>query len=159
RSLTLHGLLSPDRLSIVDHQRITCVRSSVRARLSNMSTQSDLRVVSRLSTAMSQLAGVDLETLPDSSLLELARRGRQMACRLQSEEIRLVAAIDGRGASITEGLKSTTAWLRSQLRVGDSSTRVRCAKAVATMPAVGKAFAAGELSLEHVRVFARVVSD
>src|SRR5262249_21578736 len=53
----------------------------------------------------------------------------------------------------------TTAWPRSRVRVADSSSRVRCAKAVATMPAVGKAFAAGELSLEHVRVFARVVSD
>jgi Domain of unknown function (DUF222) len=124
-----------------------------------MSTPSELRAVARISTAVSQLADVDLGQLPDPSLLELARQVRQLVCRLQSVEIQLVAAIDGRGATITDGLKATTTWLRSQLRVSDAVARLRCANAVTTMPVVAKAFSSGELSLEHVTAIARIWLD
>jgi uncharacterized protein DUF222 len=124
-----------------------------------MSTQTELRLIARVSTAVSHLADLDLETLSDPSLLELARRVRQLACRLQSVEIQVVGAIDDRGAAITEGLTSTATWLRSQLRVSDSAARVRCARAVSTMPAVGEAFSAGQISLEHLRAIVRVARD
>lgn len=105
---------------------------------------------------LNELARVDLDALSDSSLLELAREMRPLVCVLQAAEVRLAGAIDERGATVGEGSGATVTWLRSQLRLGNAPLRLRCAKMIKAMPAIGAAFASGDLSIEHVEVISRV---
>jgi hypothetical protein len=121
-----------------------------------MSSHSQARLVARTQRAVVDLFGLDLSTLPNASLLDLARRLRTVACQIQALEVEAVGEIDARGATADSGSGSTASWLRTELRVGDALLRVRCARVLTRTELLPTAFAAGELSLEHVGVVARL---
>jgi Domain of unknown function (DUF222) len=147
--LTINIHYGPTRLSPCDGG--TFVPS-----VSNMGTDTEMSVVADVRNALAGLSKVELADLSDLSLLDLARQLRPLVCQLQAVEIQLVGTIDVRRAAAADGSNSTTAWLRSRLRVADAATRVKSARALARMPRLACAFAAGEVSPEHVGVAARV---
>jgi hypothetical protein len=128
----------------------------VTAKVSNMSPHDEAKRVARTQRAVADLAGMDLTTLPDASLLDLARRLRTVARQLEALEIRVVGEIDARGATAETSSGSTTTWLRNELRVSDALLRVRSARALRRGGLFSDAFVAGELGLDHVGVVARL---
>jgi hypothetical protein len=121
-----------------------------------MSSHDEAKLVVRTQRAVADLAGLDLSKLPDAALLDLARRLRTVACQLQALEVRTVGEIDERGATADSGSGSTATWLRTELLVGDALLRVRCSRVLRRTELLATAFAAGELSIEHVGVVARL---
>jgi hypothetical protein len=124
-----------------------------------MSSSEDNSLVSAMRAAVVNLAKVELSALSDAALLELARQLRPVTCQLQAVEIRLAGALDSRGAAATAGTRSTTAWIRNELRVADAAIRLRSARALIRMPRLAAAFDAGAVSAEHVAVVAKVSAE
>jgi len=112
-----------------------------------------------LGAAVSALVAVDLTGLSDAALVEAVKALRPVVCRVQAAETRLVGAVHARGAASLEGAVSTVAWLRNRLHDGAATAKVKSSVALARLPRVAAAFAAGELTDRHVQVIARVAGD
>jgi hypothetical protein len=116
----------------------------------------------RLAAVVEQLAGEDLDALPDA---EAARRVlvlRGLIERLEGHWLRELAGVDGRGAADTDQdvpAESTAGWLRSRTRMGhpDAHQRVRVARALHRGPlaATAQALANGEVSYLHAAALTR----
>jgi hypothetical protein len=115
--------------------------------------------VEALGAAASGLLAVDLTTLSDAALVEAVKALRPVICRVQAAETRLIGAVHARGAASLEGAVSTVAWLRNRLHDGAATAKVKSSVALARLPRVAAAFAAGDLTDGHVEVIARVARD
>jgi hypothetical protein len=101
----------------------------------------------------------DTTQVSDAVLAERMRQLLAARAMLDAVLVEQLAAFDARGGARYDGQTSTQAWLRSRLRLGgQAGDLVRVARQLAGLPEVAKAFAAGEIGLEHVAVIARLAS-
>jgi len=133
-----------------------------------------------LDAALDALADAELWTLPGGELVETVARLHRAGCRADSHLHSVVREVDARGAAVALGAPSTAAWLRHRLRLhpGAAKRLVTTARALHDDPprqlvhhqpaeapadapegtgsggrgALRAAFAAGEVSAEHVTV-------
>ena len=126
-----------------------------------------------LDSALDALTDAELWTLPDGELVETVVRLHRLGARADAGLHRLVREVDARGAAVAAGAPSTAAWLRHRLRLhpGAAKRLVVTARALHDNPAgplvhhspadpapaaaregLRAAFAAGEVSAEHVAV-------
>lgn len=99
----------------------------------------------------------------DLTLDELGDRLSVLAARIAAGECEflvLLAEFDRRQGWGASGMKSTAHWLswRTGLRLGVAREKVRVARALARLPLVRDAFAAGRLSYCKVRALSRVAT-
>jgi hypothetical protein len=70
-----------------------------------------------------------------------------------------LAVFDARAGAGYDGQASTLAWLRSRLRLGgQAGDLVKVARQLSELPALAKAFAAGEIGLEHAAAVAALAA-
>jgi hypothetical protein len=94
---------------------------------------------------------------PDPVLADRMHRLVQARAMLDAVLVEQVAAFDARAGARVDGQTSTQAWLRSRLRLGgDAAGLVRVARQLADLPQLAKAFAAGEVPLEHASAVAQL---
>jgi Domain of unknown function (DUF222)/HNH endonuclease len=120
----------------------------------------------RLEAAIQDLAGHDLDRLPEGVAAARVLALRRMVDRLEGHWLRELAGVDGRGAGGAEdgGLVLCTAsWLRNRLRLSKAAAHqaVQTARALFRGPLAGtaQALAAGELSAAHAAVLAAGTAD
>jgi Domain of unknown function (DUF222)/HNH endonuclease len=119
-----------------------------------------------LEAAIQDLAGHDVDRLPDGVAAARVLALRRLLDRLEGHWLRELAAVDCRGAAGAEGdalFLSTASWLRDRLRLGAGAARraVHTARALYRGPLAGtaSALAAGEISGAHAAVLAAGTSD
>src|SRR5918999_644390 len=119
-----------------------------------------------LAAALDRLAAQDLDGLPDTVVAEQALALRRLVDRLEGQWLKVLAAVDARGAAGAEDAVeagSTAGWLRRRLRLGAgaASRSVRTARAMFCGPLVGTAAAltTGELSVAHASVLASGIRE
>jgi hypothetical protein len=88
-----------------------------------------------LAAAIDDLAGQDLDGLPDAVQAERVLTLRRLLDRLEGHWLKELATVDGRGAAgADQGVQvgSTAAWLRARLRLGAGAAAswVRTARAL-----------------------------
>jgi hypothetical protein len=117
--------------------------------------------IDRLAAVVEQLAAQDLDALSDAQAAQRVLVLRRLLDRLESQWLRELAAVDGRGAAGAEAgtpADSTAGWLRGRLRAGrtQASGWVRTARALFRGPlgGTGRALAAGDISPSHAAVLA-----
>lgn len=93
----------------------------------------------------------------ESELLGLAGHIAAAKCRF----LQLLAEFDGRGGWVGPGVRSCAHWLSWQagMSLRTAAEHVRVAHALAKLPQVTEAFAAGRLSYSKVRAITRVTAD
>lgn len=81
--------------------------------------------------------------------------------RLDAEISRRLSVFDASGAGSADGARTTKSWLQGMTRMSprEAKKQVTVARAVRDLPAVGKGYAAGDLSLDHVAAVDEAVSD
>src|SRR6185436_19381097 len=79
--------------------------------------------------------------------------------RAQAAQVKWVGAAHRSGAVAEDGATSTQAWLRGRLHMGNASVVVKAAQTMARWQRVAAAFAAGEISREHVELIGWVARD
>ena len=119
------------------------------------------RPAGRLRGAVRDLAGMDTAELWDDELIELAAALEDSQRLLDAARLKLHAALDARGATVEESGHTTTQWLGAEHGMAGSEARrrVRVANKVCRhLPLVAEALAAGEITFEHCRVLAEVLT-
>src|SRR5215472_1957852 len=111
--------------------------------------------------AFDQLAREDALDLPSSLLGEQIAGLFMLRSRMDAEITRRVAVFDRTQGFAAFDSHSTGAWLRSEVRVSPNaaSEQVRVARQLDRLPEVGRAFAAGEVNLQHVQTITRVLEE
>jgi hypothetical protein len=120
----------------------------------------------RLAGAIAELAAQDPAQDGDALLAAEFLAARRLADQLDGVCLRLLAAVDARGAAGAEhGVRalSTAGWLRASLQMSAAAAgrAVRTARALHRGPlgATARALAAGEVSAEHATVLADATHD
>jgi hypothetical protein len=118
-----------------------------------------------LDAAVADLAAVDPGQEPDAPLASGVLAARQLLDQAEGAWLRLLAAVDARGAAGAErGVVAPTAgWLRATCRMSPAlaAQRVRTARALHRGPLAGtaEALAAGAVSYQHAAALADATSD
>jgi hypothetical protein len=134
--------------------------------------------VDRVHDGLDLLTGTDLDRLSGEDLRLLTGRLLQVGHRVDAATLRLVHEVDRRGVAVERGRTSTAAWLRAahRLHPATATRLVRTATALHHDPAgplvphpddavtrprqpLRDAFAAGQVSAEHVAVVTTAVAD
>jgi hypothetical protein len=99
-----------------------------------------------------------LEALDDRALADLAGELVALWPRLEAARLRIIAAVDSRGAYRVDGARDMTSWLawRAGERRGTARRDVDLAGTVAVMPAVDAGLAGGSLSKAKAVELARM---
>ena len=108
-----------------------------------------------------RLAGLDPAVLTGPELLDVASRLESSQRQLDAARMKLHAALEARGATIEESGHTTTQWLGAEqgLSGSEARRRVRVANKVCRhLPLVAEALSAGEVTFEHCRVLAEVLT-
>src|SRR5215472_10323385 len=108
-----------------------------------------------------QLAREEPRDLPSSLLGEQIAALFMLRSRMDAEIARRVAVFDRTRGFAACDAHSTTAWLRGEVRLSPNaaSEHVRVARQLDRLPEVGRAFAAGEVNLQHVQTITRVLEE
>src|SRR6266545_3617371 len=118
-----------------------------------------------LDAAVANLATLDPGQEPDAALATGTLAAERLGDRLDAARLRLLAAVDARGAAGAElgTLAPTAGWLRANRRLSPApaAQRVRTARALHRGPlrATARALAAGEVSYAHAAALADATSD
>ena len=115
----------------------------------------------RLRGAVRDLAAVDAAELWDDELLQLAAELESSQRLLDAARLKLHAALEVRGATIDEFGHTTKQWLGAEhgMAGSEAGRRVRVANKVCRhLPLVAEALADGEITFEHCRVLADVLT-
>ncbi|HEY2956778.1 MAG TPA: DUF222 domain-containing protein, partial [Actinomycetota bacterium] len=119
-----------------------------------------------LAAALANLATLALDRQPDAALAAAALDAQHLGDQLDAAKLRLLAAVDGRGAAGAEAgeyAPSTAAWLRARLRMGPGTAHraVRTARALhrGPLPQTAQALAAGEVAYQHAAALADATHD
>lgn len=101
-----------------------------------------------------RLHEVDLDQVDPAALGEVVRAATRATRRLEAFGVRAIAALDRRRTYEDDGYRSTSDWLAGELRVDPrmASAARRTARELTRCPRLADAFAAGEISTEHVAV-------
>ena len=110
----------------------------------------------QLHEAIDALAGVDVDTLPDAALDELAIQVQRERHRLEAVVATLQARWDQRGVWRSDGSRSAAARLARDAAISLPRARreLRRAHRLASMPVLAEAVADGRLSMDHVDLLA-----
>jgi hypothetical protein len=110
----------------------------------------------RLRDAIDEIHELDLDTLTDAELDELAVDVHRQLSRHHAEEARLLSAVAARRSWAADGSKSCASWLARKTN-GCRSTAaaaLRLGDALEAMPLVAGALENGSVTVQHVRVLA-----
>lgn len=104
--------------------------------------------IEQLSAALAAVAALDLDTLPDSSLICGFEELLTIESRLRAVQARWLAAADTRDSTVAECGRSTRWWLIEEhnLSRSDASARMKLARQLPGFPALEDAFAAGDVT-------------
>jgi hypothetical protein len=118
-------------------------------------------VLDGLGESFDQLAREDALGLPSRLLGEEIAALFMLRSRMDAEITRRVAIFDRSQGFAAFDARSTSAWLRGAVRLSPNaaSEQVRVARQLDRLPEVGRAFAAGEVSLPHVQTITRVLEE
>ena len=108
-----------------------------------------------------RLSALDTAVLTDPELVEVTGRLEGAQRRLDAARMKLHAALETRGATVEESGQTTTQWLGAEqgLSGAEARRRVRVANKVCRhLPLVAEAMARGEVTFEHCRVLAEVLT-
>jgi hypothetical protein len=123
-----------------------------------MCSGSGVGVDEPLSAALDALAAEDLAPLFGPALLE--RLGPLLVAqnRLAAEVARTVRECEVSGAAEVDGLKTMASWLRGHGHLSDAQAVrvVRAGRALAHLPGMAQAFAAGQVTAEQAAAIGRV---
>ncbi|MFL6204269.1 MAG: DUF222 domain-containing protein, partial [Acidimicrobiales bacterium] len=102
--------------------------------------------------ALAGLAALDLDTLAGDDLTSAVLRFQQLRGALDVAEARMLARWDSRGDWRPSGAKTASAWLawKQHIPIGVARQRLRHGRALRDLPAVEKAWMAGEVDRSHV---------
>ena len=111
-----------------------------------------------LQAAIDALAGEDLAPMFGPALLDRLRPLLVAQNRLAAEVVRTVRECEVSGAAEFDGLKSMPSWLRGHGHLSDARAArvVRTGRALAHLPGMAAAFAAGSLTGEQAAAIGRV---
>jgi hypothetical protein len=115
----------------------------------------------RLRAAVAELAALDTAQLSESELVDLASALEGSQRRLDAARMKLHAALEARGATIDECGHTTKQWLGAQhaMSGAEAGRRIRVANKVCRhLPLVAEALAGGEVTFEHARVLADLLT-
>jgi uncharacterized protein DUF222 len=114
--------------------------------------------VDELMAALDALAAEDLTALFGPALLDRLRPLLAAQNRIAAEVARTVREAEVSGAAEVDGLKTMGSWLRGHghLSTAEAARVVRAGRALAHLPALAAAFAAGAVTAEQAGVIARV---
>jgi hypothetical protein len=104
-----------------------------------------------------ELLPADAAQVPDAVLASRMQQLVRLRAMVDATLVEQLAVFDARGGAGYDGQTSTQAWLRARLRIGgQAGDLLRVARQLSGLPEVAKAFAAGEISLEHVAVVSKL---
>ncbi|MGY1762122.1 DUF222 domain-containing protein [Geodermatophilus sp. SYSU D00779] len=114
-------------------------------------------VVARLAVR----ADDDLHALDDGALLDRTAGLIRERNRIDAELVRTIRVADARQACEHDGLKTMPAWLRNHTRLSAAAAAelVRSGRALEHLPALGAAFAAGDVTADQVAAVAPIARD
>ncbi|SDX60599.1 HNH endonuclease [Geodermatophilus africanus] len=114
--------------------------------------------MNELTAALDALAAEDLSPLFGPALLDRLRPLLVLQHRLAAEVARTVREAEVSGAAEVDGLKTMASWLRghAHLSTSEAARVVRAGRALAHLPGLAAAFAAGEVTGEQAAVIGRV---
>src|SRR5690349_8252391 len=112
--------------------------------------------VAQISAGLAALLAVDVDDLPVASCGPEAVELMRLAAGLQAAAAARLARFDAYRGHEADCAATAASWLRRQLPLdeADSRARVAAARVLRDLPAVAAAYAAGEVTDRHVRVFA-----
>jgi len=110
-----------------------------------------------LSRAVAEVQELDVDAMSNAELSGSVVELQRLRSQLEAADARLTSAWDARRCWQDDGARNGAAWLRSKGRMASASAgrRLRMARAVRCMPTVEKAWAAGEISSDHVHTLVR----
>jgi hypothetical protein len=109
-------------------------------------------------TAISKLPA-DADRVPDAVLAERMQQLVRLRAMVDATLVDQLAVFDARAGARYDGQTSTHAWLRAKLHLGgQAGDLLRVARHLFRLPQLAKAFAAGEISLEHAAAVAQLAS-
>ena len=119
---------------------------------STMGRSGAVGVLERAAAALDELSELDLDPLSSPELSGLVLEMQKLRGRLEVAEARAVSRWDANRVWQLDGAKTGAAWLawKQHLPVGEARRRVRHARAMRSLPAVERAWAAGEIDRAHV---------
>ncbi|MFW3168736.1 DUF222 domain-containing protein [Geodermatophilus sp. CPCC 206100] len=114
-----------------------------------------------LSSVLDALGDGDLAGLGDGELLDRTAALVAARNRIEAELARTVRAADVRRAAEHDGLTTMRSWLRGHARLSaaEAGRVVRAGRVLEHLPAVARAFAAGQVSAEQVAAVVPVVTS
>lgn len=102
----------------------------------------------------------DAGQAPDTLLVERMRQLVQARAMVDAALAAQLRAFDAHAAARYDGQSSTLAWLHNRLRLGaDAAGLLKVARRLDGLPQLAKAFAAGEITLEHAALIARLADQ
>ncbi len=117
--------------------------------------------MSGLVSAIEEYAAADAAALP--SAVQLADLEELLVAerRLTAEIGRRLAAAEATDALVVETGYTPRSWLIADMQHsgGEASGRLKTARTCARLPNVGRAFAAGDIGAEHVRVLGKTLTE
>src|SRR3712207_5154685 len=107
------------------------------------------------------LADDDRHGLDDGALLDRTAELVRERNRIDAELARTVRVADARQACEHDGLKTMPSWLRNHTRLSAAAAAelVRSGRALEHLPALGAAFAAGDVTVDQVAAVAPIARD
>ncbi|SDY56741.1 protein of unknown function [Geodermatophilus africanus] len=107
------------------------------------------------------LADDDLHALGDRALLDRTAELVRERNRIDAELTRTIRVADARQACEHDGLKTMPSWLRnhSRLSAAAAAELVRSGRALAHLPVLAAAFAAGDVTADQVAAIAPIARD
>jgi hypothetical protein len=113
--------------------------------------------VSELRSALDDLASIDLDSMSDDALLDLAGELVTASNRVAAAVTTVVRAADRREAYRRDGAVSMKAWLRGSCRMApeQATATVSTGRRLEQLPQTAAAFAAGEISAAHARIITK----
>lgn len=108
-----------------------------------------------------QALPADADDAPDAVLTSRMERLVRLRAMVDAVLVEQLAAFDDRAAARYDGQTSTRGWLRSRLRLGGQAAAqlLLVARQLDGLPQVAKAFAAGEITLEHAAAIAALAAS
>ncbi|MDP1807638.1 MAG: DUF222 domain-containing protein, partial [Acidimicrobiales bacterium] len=110
--------------------------------------------------ALSDLAGRDLSGLTDAEIEEHAVASAELLRLAEAVQVAAIARLDTSGAWAPSGARSAAHYVgwKGRLPLPRAKALQRCARRLRHLPATAEAFAAGRLTVEHVRLLAHAQS-
>ena len=107
------------------------------------------------------LSDDDLHALADGALLDRTAELIRERNRIDAELTRTIRVADARQACEHDGLKTMPSWLRNHTRLSAAAAAelVRSGRALEHLPALGAAFADGDVTADQVAAVAPIARD